>query len=413
MSPKLVPNYVLAAVVVSVGGFLNGLDTGSIGAITAMSQFTKSIGKLSPGLLGFTVSLIMLTGAVPSVFAGQLAEKFGRLQVIMLGSSFFVVGAVLQGAAGGLPLFLAGRALGGFGEGIYLSNVSVYVCEIAPVKRRGMLAGLPPFMATAGVCCGYFLCYGTVHLGSSMAWRLPYIVQAALGVCLTLSCFTLPDSPRWLIQHGRRAEALQALQKLNFSMVEAEKDILSASEQWPTLSSLQSFLLLFRRGYRARTVLALFILGMVQLSGIDGVLYYAPTLFTQAGLPGQTASFLASGLSAILMLLISIPAFLLADKWGRRTSAITGGIGLSGCMLLIGSLYAASAVHPYGIARWVVIVSVFIFGLTYTATWGIVGKIYASEIQPAHTRAAANCVAQGLGFVTSPVSNSHLYVSDR
>lgn len=100
------------------------------------------------------------------------------------------------------------------------------------------------------------------------------------------------------------------------------------------------------------------------------------------------------------MLGISIPAFLLADKWGRRTSAITGGIGLGSLMLLIGTLYAAGVVHPYGVARWVVIVSVFAFGLTYCATWGIVGKIYASEIQPSNTRAAANSVAQGLAFVS-------------
>lgn len=99
------------------------------------------------------------------------------------------------------------------------------------------------------------------------------------------------------------------------------------------------------------------------------------------------------------MLAISVPAFLLADKWGRRTSAITGGVGLSGIMFLIGSLYAAGAVHPYGVARWVVVVSVFLFGLLFCATWGIVGKIYAAEIQPTHVRAAANCVAQGLAFV--------------
>jgi hypothetical protein len=99
------------------------------------------------------------------------------------------------------------------------------------------------------------------------------------------------------------------------------------------------------------------------------------------------------------MLAISIPAFLLVDKWGRRTSAISGGLGLSSCMLIIGSLYAAGAVHPYGVARWVVIILVFVFGLTFSATWAIVGKIYASEIQPSNTRAAANCVATGLGFV--------------
>jgi hypothetical protein len=70
-------------------------------------------------------------------------------------------------------------------------------------------------------------------------------------------------------------------------------------------------------------------------------------------------------------------------------------------MLIIGSLYASNAVHTYGIARWVVVVLVFAFGLTFCATWGIVGKIYASEIQPSNTRAAANCVAQGLSFVGS------------
>lgn len=68
-------------------------------------------------------------------------------------------------------------------------------------------------------------------------------------------------------------------------------------------------------------------------------------------------------------------------------------------MLLIGSLYAAGAVHAYGVGRWVVIVSVFVFGLAFSATWGITGKIYASEIQPMHTRAAAASVATGLGFV--------------
>ena len=99
------------------------------------------------------------------------------------------------------------------------------------------------------------------------------------------------------------------------------------------------------------------------------------------------------------MFAVSIPGFMLADKWGRRTSAISGGVTLAGLMLLIGSLYAAGAVQPYGAARWVVVVAVFAFGLTYCATWNIVSKVYTSEIQPANTRAAANSVAMGLSFV--------------
>jgi len=129
--------------------------------------------------------------------------------------------------------------------------------------------------------------------------------------------------------------------------------------------------------------------------------YYAPTLFAQAGISAKTSSFLASGLSAILILCISIPALLLADKVSRRSSIIVGGCLLTFCMFTIGTLYASNSVTPQNPARWLVIILVFVFGLAYSATWGIVGKIYASEIQPAATRSAASAVAQGLGFFTN------------
>lgn len=106
---------------------------------------------------------------------------------------------------------------------------------------------------------------------------------------------------------------------------------------------------------------------------------YAPILFSQAGLSSDNASFLASGVSSILMFAVSIPGFMLADKWGRRTSAITGGVMLSGCMLLIGSLYAAGAVHPYGFARWVVIVSVFAVS---TEKNKLISFLFRSVIEP-------------------------------
>lgn len=129
--------------------------------------------------------------------------------------------------------------------------------------------------------------------------------------------------------------------------------------------------------------------------------YYAPTLFAQAGIDAKASSFLASGLSAILILAISIPALLLADKVSRRSSIIVGGCLLTFCMFTIGTLYASNSVTPQNPARWLVIILVFVFGLAYSATWGIVGKIYASEIQPAATRSAASAVAQGLGFFTN------------
>jgi MFS family permease len=104
---------------------INSYDTGSIGAVTEMPFFTTSIGELSPFLRGFTVSLIMLTGAFPSFFAGQLADRFGGLVIVAVGALVFTIGAVLEGAANTLVTFLVGRALCGIGEGLWLSNVSV------------------------------------------------------------------------------------------------------------------------------------------------------------------------------------------------------------------------------------------------------------------------------------------------
>lgn len=281
---------------------------------------------------------------------------------------------------------------------------------------------MPQLMACAGICAGYFTCYASVHIESSLSWRAPYIVQAGLGAVLVTSRFILPDSPRWLLFHGQRDKAIQMLKRLDFSTVEAEKDLLGPAAEQQMLARpgpVEGLVMIFRKQYRKRTVLALFTLGMVQLSGIDGVLYCklvtlvrfpehlliaksdAPTLFAQAGLPPTTASFLASGLSAILMLAISIPALLLVDRVSRRTNILVGGALLTTCMLIIGSLYASNSVHATGPARWVVIILVFVFGLTYCATWGVVGKIYASEIQPSVTRSSASCVAQGLNFFTN------------
>lgn len=129
-------------------------------------------------------------------------------------------------------------------------------------------------MAAAGVCIGYFICYGSTRFSNSLSWRTPYIIQSGIAFILTTCCFILSESPRWLVSKGRRDEAIRAIERLHISTAEAEKDFLcTVAQENPSLSLWKSFLLLFRRGYRARTILALFLLGMVQLSGIDGILY--------------------------------------------------------------------------------------------------------------------------------------------
>ncbi|KAI1304370.1 general substrate transporter [Xylaria venustula] len=398
--------WLLVTFYISLGGFLNGYDTGSVGNITMMPTFRHSIAALSPLTRGLTVSLLLLAGTFPSLFSGVLADKFGHLHIVLAGAISFTIGAAIEAGASNLATLLVGRTFVGIGEGLYLGNLNVYICEIAPRRRRGMLVAMPQALVTLGAAAGYFTCYGTIRIASDWQWRLPFVIQAIIGAVLALACCLLPKSPRWLIARNRRQAAQDNMRRLDFDYDEIQHDLSMRSEaELPPLNqpqlSWQGILDVFDKQHRYRTTLALFILGMVQLCGIDGVLYYTPTLFAQAGLPADTASFVASGVSGILMFVISIPAFLLADYWGRRTIVSFGGSVLAISMLVVGSLYASDSVRAGEAGGWLAIIFIFIFVLTYVSTWGIVGKIYASEIQPAHSRATANALAQSLNFFTN------------
>ena len=129
-------------------------------------------------------------------------------------------------------------------------------------------------LISIGVCCGFFICYGTVKIPSSLAWRLPSVIQATLAVILAICCPTLPGSPRWMIAKGRYAEAYATLDRLGLSRTEFEDDPTAtppATDKDP--QSGTRFLTVFQKGYRKQTFLAVFLMAMCQCSGIDGVLY--------------------------------------------------------------------------------------------------------------------------------------------
>ncbi|KAH8706026.1 general substrate transporter [Talaromyces proteolyticus] len=347
-----------------------------------------------------------------------MSDSLGRTRTLAIGALVFALGAAIEASASQLSVLIIDRLIVGAGEGLFLSTLVVYICEISPAKYRGPLASMVQLFITIGLMVGYFLCYGTTKTPSSFSWRFPFAFQAGLSFLLAVAAFFyLPESPRWLAHKGKLSQAASAWVALEVASADQGDDVLDELHHRerpqpnpPTGTTqrirnyFQGVILNLRRviapSSRKQVFLAVFLMSMQQLSGIDAVLYYAPLLFQQAGLSSSQASFFASGVSAILICLTSIPALLMTDKIGRRASTLYGRLLLAVILTIIGSLYASKAVHQSsGPGPWVVIVCIYLFSITYCITWAFGIKVFASEIQPAPTRATVTSIAQSANFV--------------
>ncbi|KAB5551361.1 sugar transport protein [Coniochaeta sp. 2T2.1] len=409
-----IPLYIRSSILASCVAMLFGYDTGMIGPITTMSSFTATFGALSPTLHGTVVSSVLLTGALAALVAGILADRHGRTRIIALGSLIYGVGAAVECGSTKLGVFIFGRLIQGLGEGLFISACYVQVSEISPTRVRGIITSIPQLGVGTGLAAGYFVCYGTSRVpgGSSISWRLPLALASFFGFAFSATTLLIPDSPRWLLAQGRTDEARRIIAQLGLGEDEQREMLEQSSaglEHPPELSFAESLKATFRdfreafsAPFRGRTAFGCFLMGFQQFSGIDGVLYYAPILFAQAGLSSEQASFLASGVSALVMLAASVPATLFADHWGRRTSSLLGGSVITFLMLLMGSLYAAGEVHAdSGAGRWVVIVCIYLFAIVFVGTWAIGFRTFVVESMPRKTRSSASSLAQSANWTAN------------
>ncbi|OJJ74914.1 hypothetical protein ASPBRDRAFT_52897 [Aspergillus brasiliensis CBS 101740] len=296
--------------------YFHRMDTGIIRPATVMDSFVSQLGSQSSTVHGLIVS----------------STEIGAL--------IFAIGAALEAAAVHIRVFVVGRYVEGIGEDLYLGTLVVYICEISPPRIRGALTTGPQLLIT---------------MGSSFSWRTLFIILSCLATTFSVaSLLWLTPSPRWLTLHGRRSEATAVGGYLGKSLDLFSKDV------------------------RTHTALAVFLMGLQQLSDSDGVLHHAPLLFQQAGLASSDASFFASGVSAIVIFAVTILALIWADRWGQRHSTIY-------------RLYAGNGVHySAGAGRWVVIVCIFIFAVIYFLSWA-----------PQRIRASATSLAHGSNWTTN------------
>lgn len=400
----------LCAAFSAVGGLLFGYDIGVISGVLTMPYFREKFPS-GPAKEGSIVSSFLAGCFAGALISGYSADKLGRRLSILIGSLTFTVGGILQATSETFAQLYAGRVVSGISIGILSMMVPLYQSEISPKEIRGRLVSLQQWSITIGIAVSFWIDYATGKLDSPQQWRIPLWLQCAPALILASGIMFLPPSPRWLMDRDRDDEALTVLAKLRSNGDTSDPEAISeyneikSNVQFERENAAKSYLELLKVGpenIRRRILLGVFIQIFQQLTGINAIMYYAPQIFTNAGLASNSSKLLATGVNGIINMLSTIPAILWIDRWGRRPTLISGGIMMALCMITIGSVLGVHGTKYYdndlgknfvkldsNASSYSIIALIYLFVASFAYSWGPCGWIYPAEIYPLRIRGKA------------------------
>lgn len=370
---------VRVALVVALGGLLFGYDTGIIsGALGSIEDEFA----LSPIASGVVVSAILIGAMLGAAGAGRLADRHGRRPVLIAAAVVFGVGAVLAALAPSAALLTVARVVLGLGIGIASNLVPVFIAEVAPARQRGRLIGLNQLMITLGIVLAYLAGYALADVVHGWRWMFGLAVAPAL--LFGIGMYSMPESPRWLANAGRSERARATLVRLRGGRsVDAELAEMTAPATGPGRAGW--------RGLGARPLRTVLIAGiglqlLGQASGVNTVIYYAPTIFEGAGL-GTSGALLATVGVGVVNLLMTPVGMLLADRSGR-TRLLAGGAAVMALALagLAGTLAVGGQTTGAAVAA---VVFVVLYVAAVACSLNVVVFMIPSELYPLRVRGTA------------------------
>jgi sugar porter (SP) family MFS transporter len=365
----------------AIAGFLYGYDTGIISGALLTIREDFAIDHRMQEL----VTSAILVGAVAGALAGGwFTERFGRRWTVTLVATFYILGAVTSSLAPNAWLLIAARILLGLAVGASSQVVPVYVAEITPAKHRGRC------VTTFNVAIGLGILAANLvasELRGSWSWRW-MIGGAALPAGILLACtFFLPESPRWLVGKGQSDAARNELERVRPSGSDLDSEIgeiekVAAAEEKAPVRGWRG---LAQPWVRPAAVAALGVAAFTQLTGIEMMIYYAPTLLTGVGLDHATAlrSSLWLGLTYALMTALGL---FIVDWVGRRRLSLLMLPGAALSLLVLGCLLVFGVAQ--GPQAWWVVVCLLVYMLFNAGGIQVVGWLSGSEMYPLSVRGA-------------------------
>ena len=340
------------AIIVALGGFIFGLDAALISGTVKFITMEFGLSDLQVGAVvsapGFGVLFALLV-------TGQICNALGRRTTLIIISFLYLFSAIFSVLAFSFESLVAARFIGGLAF-TSLSVAAMYIGEVAPPQWRGKLVSMIQINIVVGLSAAYFANYGIVQLSKSdltwvqavsldtATWRWMLAVEILPAIIWFLLLFKVPRSPRWLVMQGRDEEALLVMQTM-MPMEQARQELtdikLNVQKDGGTSANMsESFKILFSSPVRTAALVGVTIAVVQQITGINAIMFYAPTVFEQVGI-GSDAAFFQAAIVGVISMFFTILAILLIDKLGRRPLIVWGlawaAISLFACYLGFGS----------------------------------------------------------------------------
>lgn len=373
----------LVSGIAALAGLLFGFDTG---IISGALLFVEKDFVLSTAAKEFIVSSVLLGAMFGSLASGRLTDRYGRRGILLIISGLFITGTLIATLAHQVASIILGRLIIGVAIGIGSYTAPLYIAETAPFELRGGLVSFNQLAITIGIMCSYFIDFAFTDTAGS--WRWMFAIGIIPAVLLFVGLFFLPESPRWLVKQGDVAKAKATLQKLRNSA-----DVnLELREIENSLNTRKvSFKEIFSAWIRPVLFLGIMLGFLQQVTGINTIIYYAPTIFQMAGFESASSSIFATIGVGIVNVLSTVFAVYFLDKVGRRPLLLWGlvGMGLSLAALSLAFRFSDGG----GALQWAAVVSTFIYIICFAFSLGAMLWLMVSEIFPLEVRGAAMGVA--------------------
>ena len=375
----------LIVAIAALGGLLFGYDTG---VISGALLFIRDVFHLSATMQGVVAGIALLGATIGAACAGVLSDRLGRRLVILVTALIFVAGSAVSALAGGLAALLAGRVLVGLAIGVSSMLTPLYLAEVAPAERRGAMVSLNQFLITLGILVSYFVGYLLAPVAEGWRWMLAAGVVP--GAILFVGMLLLPESPRWLAGHGRGPEAEAVLRRLRGARDYREELAALRSDLKRDDGRRAGWADLLAPAMRRPLVVGIGLAMFQQITGINTVIYFAPTIFQSAGLPSASVSILATAGVGAVNVAMTLVAMWLIDRAGRRILLLVGLLGMAATLCVLGGAFffgAGGGGAALTVAALAAYVGCFAIGL------GPVFWLLISEIFPLALRGRAMSLA--------------------